>query len=203
MRGNLTILIATFVLLGLLPQTDLTFVRHGETVANATGKYNSRTLNEFSEKGQRQVDLLTARLLKSRRFEQILVSPSPRAMKTILPYLMQTHQMAIVWPLLYECCTGRRTTSKPTRFAYGPRIVISPGQKAYFRLLPGENSFPVSPDFGSGLAQVNASVAQFRREFADKRILIVGHSAHGGKFLFALTGKHIQVKNAVEINARF
>ncbi len=193
--------IPTF-LISLNAKTDLTFVRHAETVANASGKYNSRTLNEFSDLGNAQITALTRQLLAEPRFDRILVSPSSRAMKTILPYLKISHQTADIWPLLYECCTTRRTTSKPTSFKFGAKITLSKDQSPFFRILPGMDRLPVAPDYGSGLAQVNGSVAQFRRMFATGRVLVVGHSGHGGKFLKALTGKQIKVDNAKEIHAK-
>src|SRR5579862_3609661 len=98
----MTTLLAAFVV-GHLRSTHLTFVRHGETQANATGRYDSHTLNSFSPRGQQEVAELAGKL--PARFDRILVSPSTRAMATIAPYLRKTHQTAVIWPLLYECCT--------------------------------------------------------------------------------------------------
>jgi broad specificity phosphatase PhoE len=197
-------LFAAFVLPLLRAQaTDLTFVRHGETVANATGKYNSRTLNAFSVKGQAGVDALTKRLLASPKFDRILVSPAPRALYTIAPYLRASHQRAVVWPLLYECCTGRRPAgAKATKFTDGPKITLPADIAPLFTIQPGHDRFPNSPDYNAGLAQVAAAVNEFRTRIAGGRVLLVGHSAHGGQFLHALTGKWIQVKNATEIKLR-
>ena len=68
-------------------QTDLTFVRHGETVANATGRYRDSTLNTFSERGKKGVEALTGQLQAEPAYARILVSPAPRALRTIAPYL--------------------------------------------------------------------------------------------------------------------
>jgi len=192
------------VALALLQRpTDLTFVRHGETVANATGRYNSKTLNNFSEKGQKGVDALTARLLKEAPFDRILVSPSPRALKTIAPYLRASHQKAIVWPLLYECCTGRRPAgAKATKFRYFGKITLPSDIADLFIIKPGYDKYPDSPDYNSGLAQVDASLDEFRRLWSGGRVLLVGHSGHGGQFIHGLTGNWIKVDNAREINLK-
>ena len=87
---------------------DLVFVRHAETVANATGQYSSSTIDRFSSLGESEVKTLTTKLEKEPFFDRIFVSPSPRALRTIAPYLRATHQRATIWPLLYECCTGHR-----------------------------------------------------------------------------------------------
>ncbi|MFZ4508604.1 MAG: histidine phosphatase family protein [Fimbriimonas sp.] len=187
-------------LLQLAKPTDLVYVRHGETVANATGKYNSKTLNTFSETGEKGVAALTRRLLKEPRFDRILVSPSPRALRTIAPYLRATGQKATVWPLAYECCTGRRPRGvKPTKFTYAGRIELPAEIASLFTFDTGRDRLPNSPDYGAGLAQAAASVAEFRARYAGGRVLVVGHSGHGGQFLFALTGKRYAVRNTTEM----
>ncbi|MDR3691569.1 MAG: histidine phosphatase family protein [Fimbriimonas sp.] len=192
--------LAVAFVVALVGPTDLVFVRHGETVANATGHYNTKTLNAFSEKGQREVDDLTVKLKAEAPFDRILVSPSPRALYTIAPYLRATHRRATVWPLLYECCTGRRPKdAKPTRFTYGGKVKLPSDVVGLFDLMPGEDRYPVSPDYRSGMAQVQASIDEFNRRFASGRVLLVGHSGHGGHFLHALTGKWRKVDNATPI----
>jgi broad specificity phosphatase PhoE len=191
-------MIATLLALALV-KTDVTFVRHGETVANATGRYNSRTLNTLSEKGNQQVSALTERLVKEPRWEAIYVSPSPRALRTIAPYLARTGQKATVWPLLYECCTERPRQPEAKSFSYGAPIEVPKEIAGYF-VVPKGARYPAPRNYGEGLAQVSATVTEFRRMAAGKRILLVGHSAHGGQFLRRLTGKAYHVKNAEEIH---
>ncbi|HEY0866533.1 MAG TPA: histidine phosphatase family protein [Fimbriimonas sp.] len=195
----------TLALLALLvaAPADFTFVRHAETVANATGRYNSKTLNALSDKGQKQVSALTRELLGQPDYDLVLVSPSPRALKTIAPYLKAKGIKATVWPLLYECCTGRQRTSKATRFDWGPRVSIPKELAAYFLVQPGMDRLPNAPNFGAGLAQVAATVKEFKASYSNRRVLLVGHSGHGGQFLYALTGKRHHVKNAETIAFRF
>jgi len=197
---DLRMLAAVAFVLALAKQTDLVFVRHGETVANATGHYNSKTLNVFSEKGQAGVDSLTQKLLSEPRFDRILVSPSPRALRTIAPYLRASHQKATVWPLLYECCTGHRPkNAAPTTFGYAGKITVPRDVADLFVVEPGADKLPAASDYNSGLAQVAASVSEFQTKFSGGRVLLVGHSGHGGQFLHALTGKWRKVDNAKEI----
>ena len=170
--------------------TTVTFVRHGETIANATGKYNSKTLNVLSEKGKSQVQKLAGRLSKLGYFDAIYVSPSERALRSILPYLKATHQKATIWPLLYECCTGKRTArSKSSKLIYGAKITIPKDIAAYFVIPPTENHYPSAPDFSTGLVQVEATVKDFRKRMLGHNLLLVGHSGHGKEFIHALTKK--------------
>ena len=96
-------LLAAALLLVALKPTEIYFVRHGETIANATGAYNSRTIDTFSALGEKQVAFFNNQI-KNRRFDAIVVSPSPRALRTIAPYLRANNLKATVWPELYECC---------------------------------------------------------------------------------------------------
>lgn len=195
-------LLATLVLAPA--QTDLVFVRHAETLANATGKYNSKTIDTFSPKGESQVKALLPVLLKEKKFDVILVSPSPRALKTVAPYLRDSHQRAYVWPLLYECCTSKRPKdAHATSFTYGGQINVPSVLTPYFQIGRYETKLPVAKDYNAGLAQVAECVKVFKQKYAGKRVLIVGHSGHGGQFLKAFTGKAFHVQNATPIRVKF
>ncbi len=184
--------------LGFPAATTLTFARHAETMANASGHYNSRTLNSFSDLGKREVAALVTKL--PARFDRILVSPSPRALYTIAPYLRSTNQRALLWPLLYECCTGRRPHgAHPTPFKFGELIQIPADLKGLFILLKGEDRLPVAPTYDEGLAQVDQAVREFRARFAGGAVLIVGHSGEGGHMIHELTGRWIKLDNAEPI----
>lgn len=177
----------------------LTYVRHSETVANATGRYSARTLNAFSAKGERLIAALTSELLKEPPPDAILVSPSPRALRTIAPYLRRTGRRATVWPLLYECCTERPRRPEARGFGYGAKIEIPADVAGLFVVLPGQDRLPAPRDYGEGLAQVRRAVAGFRSCFHTGRVMLVGHSAMGGLFLKALTGRTYRVENAKPI----
>jgi broad specificity phosphatase PhoE len=188
----------------LVQVTDLTFVRHGETLANATGKYNSHTIDTFSAKGQVQVGKLTKALLTERPFDVILVSPSPRALNTIAPYLTVKKRQALVWPLLYECCTEKRpAAAHATTFRYGGKVLVPTIISPHFQVGRNDNRYPAPKGYDEGLAQVEATVAEFRKKYAGKRVLIIGHSGHGGQFIKALTGKSIRLQNAAIVKLKF
>jgi broad specificity phosphatase PhoE len=176
---------------------DLVYVRHAETLANATGHYSDSTIDTFSVKGHEEVAELTQELLAMPRFARILVSPSPRVLRTIAPYLQATHQRATIWPELYECCTGRRPKgAHATRFAWGETVRIPSDLKKLFVTMPNDDRLPVSGNYNAGLAQVESAVSEFRLQFEKSRVLVVGHSGMGGQFLHALEGRWIQIKNA-------
>lgn len=184
--------------------TDLTFVRHGETIANATGKYNSRTIDTFSSKGNAQVAKLTKQLLAEKPFDVVLVSPSPRALNTIAPYLKIRERKAMVWPLLYECCTEKRpANAKATSFKFGGKIAIPSMISPYFQVGRYENLYPAPKGYNEGLAQVEASVSEFRKKYLGKRVLIIGHSGAGGQFLRLLVKKSLRLENAAPVKFRF
>ncbi len=198
--SSLAMLAALVFALSIYTPTEITFVRHAETMANATGRYTAKNLNAFSEKGKAQVASITQILLKEPRFDRILVSPSPRALRTIAPYLKSSGQRAIVWPLLYECCTGHRPKgAHATSFKFGPKVDIPSDLRGLFIVEPGHDRFPDSPNYNAGLAQVAACVKELGERYSSGRVLILGHSAHGGQFIHSLTGKWIEVKNAKEI----
>lgn len=177
--------------------TEITFARHGETIANATGHYNARTLNVLSAKGEEQAAAMVDRLSKLGHFDVILVSPSERVLKTFAPYLKATHQQATVWPLLYECCTGKREP-RPSKgkLRYGAKIRIEANLSPLYRLESGHDRYPDAPDYGNGLLQVDESLREFRAKYLGKRVLLLGHSAQGGQFIHGLTGKWHKISNA-------
>jgi probable phosphoglycerate mutase len=164
---------------------EIIFVRHGETVANATGRYNARTLNTFSEKGKAQVSRLTAWLRNQPRFDAILVSPSDRALNSVRPYLAAANLTARVWPEWYECCTGRnKSTAGTGKVTWGGKISVA----RPFATDPGHDRYPVAPKFVDGVAQVRLGVTRLGTLGSKRRVLIVGHSGAGGVMMELLEG---------------
>lgn len=174
---------------------EIVFVRHGETQANATGRYNSRTIDTFSALGEKQVAALTPKLMKL-RFDGIVVSPSPRALKTVAPYLKATNQKAAVWPELYECCDAhskkvKGPTSKEPR--YGGKVTLPEDISGFFALIPGKDKFVLTPSYEDGLRMIEMAAKRLKNGFAGsgKVILVVGHSLHGGRMIEFLQGKEM------------
>jgi broad specificity phosphatase PhoE len=179
---------------------DLVYVRHAETEANATGHYSRTTIDGFSKVGLQEISALTKNLEVKPGFNRILVSPAPRTLRTIAPYLRATHRTATVWPLLYECCTGRRPArAHATSFGWGAKVRIPADLKGLFNLMPGEDRLPISSTYNAGLAQVAAALKEFQSDFATGRILLVGHSGMGGQFLHSREGRWIRIPNATPL----
>ncbi len=173
--------------------TEIVFVRHGETVANATGKYNAKNINAFSERGKKQVQALAVKL-QGMRFDAIIVSPSDRALNSIAPYLRATHQVATIWPELYECChqvgAARKKPATPS-VVYGSHITVPRGLEGLFRLRPGGERYISAPTYNDGMRQVRMGWKLLVQNFAGsgKTVLVVGHSLEGSRMLELLQGK--------------
>jgi broad specificity phosphatase PhoE len=183
--------------------TEIDFVRHGETVANATGRYNRRTIDTFSDKGEREVASLT-RQLSPLRFDAIVVSPSPRALLTIAPYLRAHHLKAEVWPELYECCDANTKKIKgPTspQIRFGAIIKIPSAIASLFTFAPGRDRYILAPSYEDGIRQIRMAADHLKRQFRGRTVLVVGHSLHGGRMIELLKGKPITGRTRPE-NAR-
>ncbi len=83
---------------------SLTFVRHAETWANASGDYSTATGDLLPDNGLAQAQRLAAALLRRPAPARIVVSPMTRALQTIRPYLMATGRTGEIWPELAEGC---------------------------------------------------------------------------------------------------
>ena len=196
-------LLTTAIALIVLKPTQIVFLRHAETQANATGRYNSKTLNAFSTLGERQVSAITQRL-KSETFDAIVVSPSPRTLKTIAPYLRATGQKAEIWPELYECChqpKSQRSQPASSVMKFGQRIGWDASLNGIFQIRPGGERYILAPTYNDGMRQIKQARKLLEMKFggSGKKVLVVGHSIVGGHLLAMLTGKRIQVQNASPI----
>jgi broad specificity phosphatase PhoE len=196
-------LLTTAIALIALQPTEIVYVRHAETQANATGNYNSRTLNAFSSRGERQVSAVTQKL-KFEVFDAILVSPSPRALKTVAPYLRATGKTAEIWPELYECChqpKSQRSKPASVKMQFGPKIEWHASLEGLFHLRPGGERYIIAPTFNDGMRQIKQLRTLLVQRYggSGKKILVVGHSIVGGHLLAMLTGKRLPVQNAAPI----
>jgi broad specificity phosphatase PhoE len=200
LRSVSRILPGSIALLSLAAAQSI-FVRHGETVANATGKYSDATLNVLTAKGQAQADSLVKKL--PARFDAIYVSPAGRCILTIGPYLKATRQKATIWPELLECCQQRGAARKqpagPLR--YGPKITIPKEYQAYFIIEPDHDRLIDSPNYQAGLRQIRMAADRIRALPAGQKSLFVSHSIAGARLFEALTGQpnRIKVDNASPI----
>jgi len=168
---------------------QLYYVRHAETLGNAThhhSSYNDRTL---SEKGERQVQELT-RKLAGYHFDHIIVSPKQRAMKTILPYLRKHHRVAEIWPELDECCWQKsRQSSSSSRPGRGDKIELDADMQTYFTFPHSEYEYKTR-NYGDGIFQLFKATDLIQRRFAGKgeTILVIGHYHAGSRIFEILQG---------------
>lgn len=190
-------LIAALVVTGPLPGQAAAsvglrvyFVRHAETVANLTGRYNADTVDRFSERGERQVADFTERL-GHLRFDAICVSPMPRAIRTVAPYLQRVGRQAVIWPELAECAYQKDRDAPPSRELSRGLVVRAPVSVSELFRVPAESnrSFECA-NYADGVAQIQLLVERLRQEFggSGRTVLLVGHSIAGSRFFEMLLG---------------
>ena len=166
---------------------EIYFVRHAETIKNATGLHDSGTSNDFSDKGAEQVTMLTDRL-KALHFDAILVSPAPRALDTLLPYLKESGQAGEIWPELTECCWQREHSNlEGGRLIVDSAIQLNHAQQPYFTFRDehASNNY-ANRSYADGVAQVRHAEELLKQRYfgSGKTLLIVGHY-HAGRILLA------------------
>lgn len=185
--------------------TRLHIVRHGETVANQTGKYTRETLNVFSERGEEQVRALTKKLLAGPKFDAIVVSPVPRAMMSIRPYLKEASLTADIWPAIAECCHHKdKTVRADAALPHGKPIAIAPDDQPYFKISGSEHARWFAPnDYAEGIKQVEKLAEQLTARFSGKgrRVLLVGHGIVGSLLIAKLLGRKLDLKVKLENGA--
>lgn len=176
--------------------TRLHLLRHGETVANQTGKYTKETLNVLSERGEEQVRDLTERLLAGPKFDAIVVSPVPRAMMSIRPYLARTKSVAEIWPSIAECCHQKdKTIRADAGLPLGQPVKIAAEDRPYFRVRPGAERWYAPADYAEGIKQVEALADQLTERFAGKgqRVLWVGHGIIGALLIAKMRDRKLDL----------
>lgn len=181
---------------------EVYFVRHGETVANATGKYNGSTLNKLSAVGEAEANAV-ARALKNTRFDAAWVSPSLRAELTAAPTLRDHHLVATIMPAFNECCTehGAARLRAASKRLGRSATAQAPHELADVLRATDERTYAPA-NYADGITQTKIAAKELK-DAADhgrfSRILIVGHSAQGSRFLDVLLGRKpigdIEVKN--------
>jgi len=171
------------------PATEIYFVRHGETVGNATHHHTHENDRTFSEKGQRQVARLTQKL-DGLSFDHIVVSPKYRTLNTIFPYLKKHALKAEIWPELQECCWQAKTSRLSSfNLQRGEMIRLESEMKRYF-IFPDDQARRrfAARNYGDGLLQMFKAAQLIRKRFAGsgKRILIVSHYHIGSRLIETL-----------------
>ena len=143
-------------------------------------------------------------------FDKIIVSPIKRTRLTALDHLLENNLKASVWPEFRECCYGR---PKGSLKRGGPVEKFSNAYLPYINEVRRVSSIEqaksvfvydreidkiafTNVEGGEGNKLVGLAVDRVKSECAPgKKILIVGHSMHGARFIRRLTGKAIRVHN--------
>jgi len=94
--------------------TEIWFMRHAETIGDATKDYSGENNNRLSNEGLHQARLLAHEMDKM-HFDTVLVSPMPAASLTIKPWLKNHHTNVETWPELSECCWQKNQRSRSYR----------------------------------------------------------------------------------------
>ena len=182
---------------------DIIYVRHAETIANATGDYTTGNESTFSEKGEVQrYDLIEK--LAPYSFDAILCSPRDRVVYTLLPYLEEQNLKAEIWPELTECCWHKdRSAPVSEDLEPGPPILLAPDAKRYFAFRDNEarNEYQAFT-YADGIVQMNKLHDLITECYAGsgKTILVAGHGLAGSRFIELLIGQtpngHIRLHNS-------
>ncbi len=164
--------------------TTIYFVRHAETLGNATHIHNSHNDQTLSQQGKKQVKALT-RMLEKYHFDYILVSPKLRAIKTILPYLQLHERSAEIWPGLGECCWQKHGHQKVAKsLSKSKPLNLNPFIQTYFTFPYGKISYE-QKNYSQGILQLSHVVANIKKRFSwsGKKVLIISHYHAGSRIL--------------------
>lgn len=200
----LALVLLTLLLHGNISAGEIVFVRHGETVANATGKYTDATVNRLTPRGVAQAAAVPERL-GTESFTVIVTSPAERCRQTITPYLRAVGARAQVWPELEE--VSNRILGRPGKKEPPPRaqLVTVEGEAArHFTVGRKEDAHHLEPRTrGEALAQVDMAVARLLAlaKKPEARVLVVGHSLLGSRILEQLLGRPVEGKLVLENGA--
>jgi len=171
--------------------TEIYFVRHAETVSNATGTANINNDRTLSSAGKKQVQRLTKQL-QELEIDHIIVGPQHRALKTILPFLKQEKRTAEIWPSLDECCWQDRPANRQVgKLKFGSKVQLNNAMKPYF-IFPDAHSHHryYTQTYDEGITQVELAVDKIIRTYGNsgKHILVIGDYHSGTRIIELLQG---------------
>lgn len=187
---------------------EIYFVRHGETVSNATGRYNASGLNKLTAAGEAQARFVAQALVRV-SFDAAIVSPSLRAEITGAETFREHSLAATIWPEFNECCTEHGAArGKPAskRLGRGSAVTVPTSLTSVLRIDPTDSRLYAPAGYADGLVQTRISadrcralLAHVRKTSGVYRLLIIGHSAQGSRFLDLMLGRKpigdIELKN--------
>lgn len=162
--------------------TDLTLVRHGETVWHADNRYTGTTDIELTERGRHQAEQLAA-WAKQAHLDAIWVSPMVRARDTAAPSERATGLTASVDERLTELDfgdgEGLTSTEMLTRFQ---------DSRHAFERDPVAHHLPGGEDPIRAAERALSCLRDIAREHPSGRVLTVGHGTVKRLVLCSLLG---------------
>ncbi len=157
---------------------NVTILRHGQTVGNATGDYSTQANDVLSAYGVEQAERLVDGLAGF-QFDAIYCSPLERALKTIAPYLRENGRSAELWPELAEVCwQADHTVPIPERKTPPPSIAVEAALTPLFTFLDGYTILPYGDEvYQEGFKRVDAAHQRLltRHSGTADQVLVVGH----------------------------
>lgn len=196
-QNNLSIILTPDT--SALPKKGLTiyFIRHAETVANASGETGGggpvEDHDTLTALGERQSVALKNYLVQENITpDMVIVSPSLRTQKTIEPFLIATGLTGEIWVELNECC-GEEPTGEPL-----PSVRPETKWKMKIGLISDRFTFRTADDsyfwwpqtYEEGLFMVKTAHTRLLDKFSQggKTLIIVGHAVNAGVLLGLLRG---------------
>ncbi len=173
------------------------FIRHAETVANASGQHGGEGPLEdhdtLTELGEKQVEDLKNYLIKENiRPDLVAVSPSLRTQKTIEPFLKALGIKAEIWVELNECCGGEPSGEPLPTERPDPRwkMKVEPMSENFIIASEGDKYYWWPQTFEEGVFMVMTARDKLLDRFSQsgKTVIIIGHAVNGGIFLGLLRG---------------
>ena len=168
---------------------NVTILRHGQTVGNATGDYSTKANDVLSAYGVEQAERLVEGLA-GYQFDVIYCSPLERALKTIAPYLRENGRSVEVWPELAEVWwQADQAAPNPERTQPARAITIEAELADLFTLLAGYTALPYDDEvFQEGFGRVAGAHERLlaRHGGTEARVLVVGHGYLASRLIEAL-----------------
>jgi len=196
-QENITILLDSTAKPAINKGLTVYFIRHAETVANASGQHGGdgplEDHDTLTELGEKQVEDLKNYLIEENiKPDLVAVSPSLRTQKTIEPFLKALNIKAEIWVELNECCGDEPSGEPLPTERPEPRwkIKVEPMSESF--IIAGESDkyhwWPQSFEEGVFMVMTARDRLLDRFDQSGKTVMIIGHAVNGGIFLGLMRG---------------
>ncbi len=143
--------------------TTFYFVRHGESEANAAGRFGGRTDSPLTERGRRQAEVV-AEALADTRFDRIVATPLRRSLDTAKAIAKRSGMAVEIEPDLIEIDVGDKTGAAWDEVASLPEWHDG-----------GFVAWPNGETLDQVLARSLRALRHLARETPGGTVLVVGH----------------------------